>query len=300
VTFSIPKPHKTIHVQCSDGATLVCRQHGNQKGVRLFISHGNGFAVDGYYPFWQHLEHDYELIVFDFRNHGQSAIAENHSYAQFARDIECVFHKINDALGQKPNVGIFHSMSARAAMKHVVEIDWVWDGLMLFDPPNVPPSDHSLYPAMIKFEKRLETWASERKHIFNSPQELVTVYSDSRATSRWARGTHELMARSVLRETSGKFELVCRPKLEVSIYAAASTLNLWPPASAFAGPMKLIGADPQMKGAPPTAHANKALHDEMGYDYTCVPNTGHMLQIESPEACANEVLKFINQHDLHI
>ena len=298
--FQIPRPQQVIDVRTDDGATLVCRQHGNRKGLRLYISHGNGFAIDAYYPFWQHLAKDFEIIVFDFRNHGQSARVENHNYAQFAKDIDDVFHEVNNTLGSKPSVGVFHSMSARAAMKHAVEMRWIWDGLMLFDPPNVPPPDHSLFPAMEKFEKRLVAWANARRGSFDDPEELTGEYNDSRATSRWVNGAQELMAHSVLREVSGAFELSCKREFEASIYAAALTLNLWPPISAFGGPVKLIGADPEMKGVPPTAYANKALHEEMGYDYASVPNTGHMLQIESPEACANEVFEFIKKYDLHI
>ncbi len=300
MVFHIPEPHKVINVYADDGAKLVCRQHGNRDGLRLFISHGNGFAVDGYYPFWRHLEKDFELILFDFRNHGQSTRAENHHYAQFAEDIGRIFHQVTETLGSKPSVGVFHSMSARSAMKHAVEMNWIWDGLMLFDPPNVPPPNHSLYPAIEKFETKLEAWANKRKYIFNNPHELTSDYIESRASSRWLEGTHELMARSVLKKNSEVYELICHPELEASIYAAALTLNLWPHANVFAGPVILVGADPKMRGVPPTALANKALHEEMGYEYTSVPDTGHMLQLESPQACAAEVYKFLNKHDLHI
>ena len=43
-------------------------------------------------------------------------------------------------------------MSGRTAMKHAVEIGWRWDALVLFDPPNVPPTGHPLYKAMEVFE----------------------------------------------------------------------------------------------------------------------------------------------------
>jgi hypothetical protein len=36
--------------------------------------------------------------------------------------------------------------------------------------------------------------------------------------------------------------LVCAPENEAAIYAEAMTLNLWPLASEFGGPVKLIGA----------------------------------------------------------
>jgi len=42
----------------------------------------------------------------------------------------------------------------------------------------------------------------------------------------------------------GGYELVCDPENEAAIYAEALTLNLWPHASEFAGPIKLIGCDP--------------------------------------------------------
>ncbi len=270
--------------------------------MRLYVSHGNGFAADGYYPFWRYLENDFELIVFDFRNHGQSSVADNHHYAQFTQDIDYIFREVSDALGLKASIGVFHSMSARATMKHVIEHKWVWDGLILFDPPNVPPPDHPLYPAMEVFEKKLESWAKKRQTRFRHSNELAQDYLKNKGHARWTQGSHELMAQSVLRSNavSKQFELVCQPALEASIYAEALSLNLWPPADAFAGPVKLIGANPKMKGVPPTALANRALHEEMGYAYTSVPNTGHMLQLEAPQTCANEVIKFLNEYDLHI
>jgi pimeloyl-ACP methyl ester carboxylesterase len=187
-------------------------------------------------------------------------------------------------------------------MKHAVEIKWIWDGLILFDPPNVPPPDHPLYPAMEVFEKKLESWAKTRRTRFNQPNELANDYLKNKGHARWVTGAHELMAQAVLRknEASSQFELVCQPELEASIYAQALTLNLWPPADVFAGPVKLIGADPNMQGVPPTGLANRALHDEMGYAYASVPNTGHMLQLDAPQACANAVFEFLKDHGLHI
>ena len=91
---------------------------------------------------------------------------------------------------------------------------------------------------------------------------------------------HELMARSVLRPSpdGSGYELVCAPQNEANIYAQALTLNLWPKASEFGGPVKLIGCDPNFKGAPATGPANQALGLEGHYDYSFVEGTGHLLQ----------------------
>jgi pimeloyl-ACP methyl ester carboxylesterase len=261
------------------------------------VTHGNGFASDAYLPFWQHLTPHYDVLVFDFRNHGQNVPVEpsNHNYAQLSRDLDRVCDAIDSRLGKKTTVGMFHSMSGRAAMKHAIEIGWRWDALVLFDPPNVPPADHPRYPPMEAFEKRLTEWALGRRRRFAAVAELTSEYQQSRATKGWVSGAHELMARSVLRKSpdGDGYSLVCAPENEAAIYAEALTLNLWPRAGEFGGPVKLIGADPNAKGAPATAQTNYALGTENGYDYDFVPGTGHLLQIEQPADCARLVEEFI-------
>jgi pimeloyl-ACP methyl ester carboxylesterase len=297
MSLVVPAPRESFDVDLEDGARIRVRRHGNPDGVRLTVTHGNGFAADAYLPFWQLLAPRYDLLVFDFRNHGQNVPAEpaNHDYAQLARDLERVVQAIEARLGRKPTAGIFHSMSGRAAMKHAIEIGWRWDALILFDPPNVPPKSHPRYPAMEAFEHRLTQWALGRRRRFASVDELADEYRQSRATAAWVEGAHALMARSVLRPAPDRdgYTLVCAPENEAAIYAEALTLNLWPRPDEFGGPVKLIGADPGMRGAPPTAATNQALGLENGYDYDFVPGAGHLLQIEKPAECVRLVEEFL-------
>jgi pimeloyl-ACP methyl ester carboxylesterase len=295
--LQIPAPHLIFDVPLEDGARIRVRRHGNPDGVRLFLSHGNGYAVNGYLPYWQHLLNDFDLVVFDFRNHGENepATPANHTYAQFSRDLERVYQEVTTRLGKRKTAGIFHSMSGRTAMKHALEIGFCWDALVLFDPPNVPPPGHPVYPAMEIFEARLTEFARNRRSRFASVDELATDFAKSRVGQAWVPGVHELMAKSTLRQSPGGdgFVLVCDPANEAAIYAEAMSMNLWPRAKDFAGPVKLIGADPDLKGGPPTGRANQALGQENGYDYGFVPGTGHMLQIEKPDACATLTLAFL-------
>jgi len=289
-------------VALEDGAAIRMRRHGRADGVRLLIAHGNGFAADAYFPYWRHLLSDFDLLVFDFRNHGQNVpvVPPRHSYEQFVRDLERVIQAVKSRLGERPTAGLFHSMSGRTAMKHALEVGWRWDALLLFDPPNVPPAGHPAYAAMAAFEKRLTEWARGRRRRFAAIEELAEEYRQSRATARWVAGAHELMARSVLRKDP-EFDgycLVCDPENEATIYAQAMTLNLWPGAKEFGGPVKLIGCDPTMNGASTTGPANQALGAEGGYDYSFVEGTGHLLQIEKPDACVRITLDFLARHGL--
>jgi len=298
MTLEVPEPRDVFDLAMDDGAVLRMRRYGDADArIRMFVSHGNGFAVDGYAPFWERLADDFELIVFDFRNHGRNARSDpaNHHYGQMARDVGGVFRQVTEKLGEKTSVGVFHSMSARAAMKHAVEIEAVWDALILFDPPNVPPPGHRMYEMMDTFEHRLADWALARADRFADPAGLAADYRATRAHASWVDGAHELMARAVLfdDEAHGEWRLKCPRELESSIYLAAMTMNLWPPSDAFGAPVKLTAADPEAKGAPAPAFANRALAEDFGYAYEAVAGTGHLLQIQQPEQCRRSMLEFL-------
>ncbi len=300
--LEIPTPHLTFEVPLEDGARIRVRRHGNADGVRMFISHGNGYAINGYLPYWQPFLERFDVVIFDFRNHGENVpvTPANHTYEQLSRDLEKVYQDVTAKLGNRKSVGIFHSMSSRTAMKHALEVGFRWNALVLFDPPNVPPPSHPLYPAMEAFEARLVDFAQRRRTHFASIDELAADYAKSRVGQNWAPGVHELMARSVLRKNPAGdgFVLVCDPANEIGIYEQALSLNLWPRATDFGGPVKLIGADPTIKGAATSARANQALGTENGYDYCFVPGTGHLLQVEKPDECARQTLEFLEAHAL--
>lgn len=297
--LDLPQPHLVIDVPLDDGARIKVRRHGNPGGVRLFMSHGNGYAIDGYLPFWQAFLPHYDVILFDFRNHGQNApvTPPRHTYEQLVRDLENVYQAVTAQLGPRRSAGIFHSMSGRAAMKHAVEVGFRWDALVLFDPPNVPPPDHPVYAAMQAFEARLTEYAKSRRTHYPRIEDLAAEFANSRVGQGWAPGVHDLMARAVLRRDPGSagFVLVCDPANEAGIYAEAMTLNLWPRASDFRGPVKLIGADPDLRGGPPTGRANRALGSENGYDYGFIPGAGHMLHLENPDACVRMAMAFLKE-----
>ena len=297
MSFALPVPHAIMDLPMADGAPIRLRRHGNLAGARLYISHGNGFAADAYFPFWGPLQRAFDLVVFDCRNHGQNPPSDpaHHDYAHMAGDLERVLDGAERAWGKRTSIGVFHSMSGRAAMKHAIEIGWRWDALALFDPPNFPPAGHRLYDPMLKFERRLAEWARGRRARYDDPAQLEQEFLASRAAANWVEGALALIARAVLRRdaAAGGWVLSCAPALEARIYDEAVTLDLWPKAADFAGPTKLFGADPALAHGPPTAAANQALAQENGIDYAAIAGTGHLLQIERPDACRAALLAFL-------
>lgn len=293
-------PQEIFTTRMTDGVELAVRRYGIGNGPCLLMSHGNGFAIDGYRVFWEPLIGQFELALFDMRNHGRNApsSADQHHYLQMSLDIGAMHAAMKERVQGRPLVGVFHSFSARAAMKHAVERGWMWDALVLFDPPNVPPRSHRLYETMRTFELKLVEWACNRPDAFAAPEDMVKSYRESRATGRWVPQAIEDMGRAILREhTAGSgWTLSCRRELEAAIYLQALTLDLWPSAAAFGGPTMLIGADPAVKGGPPTGMANQALAQEQGYEYAFVPETGHLLQVEKPAECREVMLAFLRKH----
>ena len=184
-------------------------------------------------------------------------------------------------------------------MKGAVETGLPYDALVLYDPPSVPPQAHPLYEAMRGFELKLVRWATERREHFQSPDELEADYAGARPSANWLPQARADMATAVLRpDPDGGFRLACKRELEASIYLAALTLHLWPRASELGVPTKLVGADPEGRGAPPTGPANKALVEEGGYDYFGMDHAGHLLQIEKPQDCRDVLLSFLRQQEL--
>lgn len=293
---AVPAPLAVIAVPVAGGAVCRVRRHGNPHGPRLIVSHGNGFATDGYADFWGGLLGDFEVIAFDARNHGRNERADppGHDYAHMARDLDLVRAAAEAEFGKKPTAGLFHSMSAQAAMLAARDLGWRFEALVLFDPPNNPAEGHPVRAPMVAYLNRLVAWARTRPAHFADPSALAADYAATRAGRHWVAGSHLALAEAVLRPAAaGGWELRCPPALEAAMYEQGITLGLWPKARDFAGPIKLIGGDPSRERPEPTALSNQALAREGGFDYLAMPGTGHLLQLERPGACADAVRAFL-------
>ena len=138
--WEIPEPLSTRQARMEDGTTITLRRHGNPAGPRLIMSHGNGLAIDLYYPFWSLLADDYDLIVYDLRNHGWNEVTslDSHTIPTLVSDHDHIIREIRRHYGIKSQVGVYHSLSALVSLlSHTKGADF--SGLVLFDPPICKP-----------------------------------------------------------------------------------------------------------------------------------------------------------------
>ena len=296
--LTVPQPHKTIDLVMADGAILRLRQHGNPEGPRLVLCHGNGFAIDAYLPFWRLLAPRFELLLYDQRNHGQNPRhrADAHDLPMFVSDMEHVFWAIRSEFGEKPAIGVFHSISGVTSIWHALQYGKRWDALALFDPALIPGPGLPEHETARTFELMLADWSKNRPCRFSSPAELADRFGRSRSLRRWVPGAHTLMARSILRlEADGEWSLCCPPECESRVYATNSRTHLTHRFTELPLPVKLICGDPDQPDAQAPCKVGRSLYLQYGCPYEAIPDTSHMLQIEKPEECARALISFIDE-----
>ena len=287
--FVLPEPTATLDLAMDDGAPIRVVRHGNPRGPRVVLSHGNGFASDSYFPFWRHMLQRFDLALFDVRNCGRNPFhaAEPHRYSRFTRDNAIVHRAVAREWGEKPTIGVFHSMSAIAALLAVVDGVWHWDALVLFDPPMVPPDGNPLRTLLMVDGESLRDAALIRQNRFADPDELADVFRYLHRFRRLRKGVAELNARSVLHfdSASGEWLLRCPGPVEAGLYTEVADLPIWRQPVPAERPLLIVGSDPRPEDAPRTALCCKLYCETFGIGYSFVPDTSHLLQLEEPERC---------------
>ena len=274
-----------------DGAVIVLRRHGNPDGPRLVLGHGNGLAIDLYYPFWSLLEADYDLMVCDFRNHGWNNLGpiETHTLPRLSRDQDAVLDAIDLHYGAKPKAGVFHSVSSMTTLLSPTRGSR-FVALVLFDPPLRKPgvSQEELDAASIRAAEA----ANRRSRHFATRQDMIDLLALSPNFRNVVPGVRELLAETTLRESpDGEgYDLRCPPEYEAQIVEYARLFAVFIELSDIQCPVKVLGADPTL----PYAYLPTFDFREMvSVDYDFLPDASHFLQLEQPEECVAIMQDFL-------
>ena len=289
--WEIPEPLSTYDVQVDDETAITLRRHGNPDCPRLVLSHGNGLASDLYYPFWALLMNDFDIIVYDLRNHGWNATSslQNHNIPTLVQDHDKVLEAIDLEYGDKPKIGIYHSVSALITLLSPRNgSDFA--ARVLFDPPLCKPGrSHREFEDAAK---QLSSTSRGRMARFKNREDFAFLLSFFPIFQLIVPGGHDLFSRTTLRENSLEelYELCCPPEYEAQIIEYAGAFAVLVDFASQVSPTKVIGADPTLPFSYlPTLDLSDVF--TVGYDF--LPDSTHFLQLEQPERCVELMLEFI-------
>ena len=293
--WNVPKPLAVDEVRLDEATVIPVRRHGRpDSAVRLVLSHGNGLAIDAYYPFWSLLVDEFDVIIYDIRNHGWNAIGEqkDHNIPTIVHDHDVLAEAIAERYGEKPTVGIFHSLSTIAA---ILSFSDPYSGLVLFDPPFCKPaaSDAEFDEAA----DRATALTRRRSPYFQSEEEFSDLLQYSPAYARVLPGVRELVARTTLTAAADGegLELHCPREFEAQVSEYVRSFAPLLDLSLLYCPTKVIGADPTL----PYAYLPSFdLTHIRNVDYDFITDSTHLLQLEKPEECVKMLRAFLRQHGL--
>ena len=275
-----------------DDTVITLRRHGNPAGPRLVLCHGNGLAIDLYYPFWSLLTDDFDLVVYDLRNHGWNASGSlrEQNIPTLIRDHDRLIEAIDRHYGRKPKIGVFHSVSALITLLSPT-LGSGFSARVLFDPPLCKPDDS--YAEFERASTRVAALTRRRTDRFKTREAFAGFLPYLPVFQRVAPGVCDLVARTTLRESpdGDGFVLRCPPECEAQLVDYARTFAVLVDFEALCCPTKVIGADPTL---PYSYLPTMDLSNILTVDYDFVPEATHLLQLEQPEECVAAMRGFID------
>ncbi len=282
-------------VRLDEETVTAVRRHGRPDSpVRLVLTHGNGLAIDAYYPFWSLLADEFDLIVYDVRNHGWNAVGEqtNHNLPAMIHDHDVLAGAIAERYGEKPTVGVFHSLSTIIAILSFAD---PYSGLVLFDPPFCKPAaSETEFDAAAD---RATALTRRRAAYFRSEEEFSDLLRFSPVFARVLPGVRELVAATTLRRAAdgeGR-ELRCPREFEAQLSGYVRSFAPLLDLSLLSCPTKVIGADPTLPYAYLPSFDLKHIRN---VDYDFIVDTTHLLQLEKPAECVAMLRDFLLQTGL--
>ena len=296
----MPSPRAVVEATTASGQPIYIRQHGNPEGPRLVLSHGNGFASDALYPLWSHFLRQFEVVVFDLRHHGWNPPPKGdaHHIPAFLDDWVRVAECIRQRLGDKPAVGVFHSLaSVLAVLDQVRRPDnQDYSGLMLFELP-LWLRDRDGWD-LGRRVRAMSARTRRRKDHYGTREELADELRAMTHCQGLAEGVHDLIAATTTRPAEKPTDgyVVCCPRqYEARLYEDGWVYGTLAELQAIRIPVKVLGGDPTCKYS---FLPSLRLDGVAAVDYDYVPGTSHLLPLEEPETCAGATLEFLESRRL--
>ena len=289
--WSVPEPSEVLAVQLTNGATAQVRRHGNPEGPRVILSHGCGLAADTYLPYWSLFKDRVDLLVFDFRSHGwnQAGDLASLNFPTFVDDCDAILRSVGQRFGERPAVGVFHSVSALTALLFE-QGRGGFAGLALFDPPIQPPGKNP--EDLVYIAEHMRRSVPLRRERFESREDYIEFVDSRPAYQRLRPGVSALMAETQLRPDGEGYALRCPREHEARIYEFFYGWSMQIDTRQVKCPIKVVGSDPTNSF---TFLPSMDFEELVRMNYEFLPEATHLLQLEEPEQCADITLQFLTE-----
>jgi pimeloyl-ACP methyl ester carboxylesterase len=258
----------------------------------LLIGHGNGFPPAAYAPLARAMGEDYRQVCLPARpwwgTHSPDNIRDWHFLSE-----DMIGGIQEHALG--PVVGLGHSMSGVAMVYAAVQRPDLFRAIVLIDPVFLPPAwlwlARLLKPFGFQTNKRLVEGARKRKRDWASVDEAYERFRGRSLFKNCSDEVVRLYAEGLLQPTGrGGMELAYPVEWEVAIFAHGP-LDEWNYPPRLKTPCLIIGGEASDTFLPPAIAAWRKRRPDVQIEL--VPNTGHLIPMEAPEAIAQLSHKFL-------
>ncbi|MEB8386726.1 alpha/beta hydrolase [Rhodobacteraceae bacterium KMM 6894] len=282
-----------------DGAQIAVRRWSAPKKRRLLVSHGNGMAVDAFYPFAEALFDSFEVIAFDLRSHGNSPRVPHPEtpWPRYIADIPQIFEGIEQLFGTCETHGAFHSMASVSTLCAQTFKPSPWASLTLFEPPITPSDDKEIRETFNAVQQIMGARALRRRRTFSDPSVLAASFRRAATFDGVSDSTlGRLAIGSVFRSGESvdePWELVLPPEAEASNFSQATGLTAyWDALVGIRTPIQIVTGDPATHDLPNLVDIARHMSKSFGYPVSKIPNTNHFMQLQEPLLCAEKVRDF--------
>lgn len=268
-------------------------------GAAVHLLHANGFCAGTYFPFVRLLLDHFHVHASDIRGHGGSGkpnVRRIRHWHIFAEDIQ----RIVSATMDPPVIGMGHSLGAVTVVIAAACYPGLFSRLVLIDPVLRPMSQLRMMAILRK--AGLGDWipiarkARRRKREFASRAEAFNRFATGQGIFKtWSEDFISAYLECGLLEKDDKTAVLrCDPEIEAQIFESTPS-DIWNYIKRIQCPVLALRGEKTEAFAQSSA---KRLQ-QMGEPFTVIdiPNAGHFLPMEQPEACAREIVDYLSSVD---
>ncbi|KFZ29971.1 acyl-CoA esterase [Pseudidiomarina atlantica] len=245
-----------------------------KQGPHVLLIHGLFGDLDNLKSLARDLENDYQLVLIDVRNHGDSFHSEHMNYSAMAEDIEALREEL--AIEQWALVG--HSMGGKLAMEYALTYQDHVAALVVADvaPVAYDARHHHILDALASLDL---SKVSKRQ---DADQQLAQHIE--------TRGVRQFLLKNLQRDDDGYHWRLNLDTLASCYEEISGAVR----EGSFAGPVLFIkGADSDYLTE---AHRDAVTSRFTDVDIKIIEGTGHWLHAEKPRIFNRLVRSFLEQH----